>query len=267
MFFLIAILRLAIVSLIAIRTIMTKKIYCIVCWSSMLIGMDTPNCKRYCIDRQFSLDSLQRADDLEQKILTERLYDIDLNNTDRVNLLIRYNKEEAIKRLCIQNLLNPTIEHLQEAIAAEQTSLALFFLSLDPTLIKAQNSLGTPLHIASLYNNKLLAATFLALGIDINAVNKHHDTPLHLAAKKGFVEMVSFLCEHGANPLIKNVRKFNRTFDAIDVAYRNMFRFKDKRDMLLTTISRQKTYYSILHIMYAQARKLGASVNENFIIS
>jgi ankyrin repeat protein len=51
-------------------------------------------------------------------------------------------------------------------------------------------------------------------GAYVNAKDKFGSTPLHLAAKNAYIEVVRLLLEHGADPNIKNF--FGKT--AIDLA-------------------------------------------------
>jgi ankyrin repeat protein len=49
-----------------------------------------------------------------------------------------------------------------------------------------------------------LAQRLLENGADVNAQNKEHETPLHLASRLRLHEMVRFLLKHGADPNAKN---------------------------------------------------------------
>jgi len=50
----------------------------------------------------------------------------------------------------------------------------------------------------------LLAQKLLECGADVNAQNKNHETPLHLASRLRLFEMAEFLLEHGADVNVKN---------------------------------------------------------------
>jgi ankyrin repeat protein len=51
-----------------------------------------------------------------------------------------------------------------------------------------------------------LTQKLLECGADVNAQNKDHETPLHLAIRRRLPEMAQFLLEHGADVNAKNSR-------------------------------------------------------------
>jgi len=67
--------------------------------------------------------------------------------------------------------------------------------------VNAQEKLKhcTPLHMAARRGNVQVAAALLDCGADLEARDKLRDTPLHRAVKCGKTEMVAFLLERGAN--------------------------------------------------------------------
>jgi hypothetical protein len=62
----------------------------------------------------------------------------------------------------------------------------------------------TPLHLAVLNRNALMAEFLLNRGADINASDKEGDTPLHLAAFKSNQKIIELLLSRGANLDVKN---------------------------------------------------------------
>lgn len=126
----------------------------------------------------------------------------------------------------------------------------------EPSLVNAENNIGTPLHIASFCNRVELAKKFLELNADVNAINKYHDTALHLAARTGHDAMVALLCDRGANPFVRNQRKR----DPIQVAYLKMDRSPRNIDWSLTVPQRQALYGKILRTMYQVVGKFGGSI-------
>ena len=46
--------------------------------------------------------------------------------------------------------------------------------------------------------------TYSAVGADINAIDRRKQTPLHIAAREGEIQIVQFLCENGANFSLKD---------------------------------------------------------------
>jgi hypothetical protein len=79
-------------------------------------------------------------------------------------------------------------------------------LGLDVNLRQGDRD-ETPMHLA--VRNQHLKAVNAIVDIfegvvDLNIQNKLGDAPLHLAARKGFKEIVEALCDADANPLLKN---------------------------------------------------------------
>ncbi len=67
--------------------------------------------------------------------------------------------------------------------------------------VNAQEKLKhcTPLHMAARRGNVQVATALLDCGADLEALDKLGETPLHRAVKCGKTEMVAFLLERGAN--------------------------------------------------------------------
>ncbi|XP_044253165.1 ankyrin repeat domain-containing protein 27-like [Tribolium madens] len=65
---------------------------------------------------------------------------------------------------------------------------------------------NTPLHVAcnNGHENCVKALFYTSKGLDIDCVNKHGDTPLHLAIKWNYVGIVRVLIENNANACIAN---------------------------------------------------------------
>ena len=63
---------------------------------------------------------------------------------------------------------------------------------------------NTPLHIAAGSGNIDLVQLVCQYDVDVNAVNKHGETPLLLAVQAGNIDVVRFLYERGANVEIAN---------------------------------------------------------------
>lgn len=251
---------LAVVSLLDKRRTMKKIICGTACWCMVMIGMDAPTGKKYSLDIVFKMKDIQTADELEQNIKQGTCKDFEGTDGKLLSLLVRYNKEKLVEKLLSERGIKPSLEVLQEAIVYGRTSIALHFIDQEPSLIREQNRIGSPLHIASLCNRVILAGKLLEMGTDVNVMNQYHDTPLHLAAKRGHEEMVSFLCERGANPFVTNIRKYGRRFDSMDVAYRHMGKKLAPGELPHMMVERYKLYREILHIMYRYVGKFGGSV-------
>jgi ankyrin repeat protein len=75
----------------------------------------------------------------------------------------------------------------------------------------AENDEGkTPLHLVSQgdydsqENGVVIARLLLQRGVDVHVQDKDHDTPLHLAAFSGRLEIAGVLLDHGANVNAEN---------------------------------------------------------------
>ncbi len=74
--------------------------------------------------------------------------------------------------------------------------------------INAKDEIGaTPLYLAVLNNNELVAKMLLANGVDTNIENENGDTPLHLAILKNRKWAINILLANGANVDIQNKAK------------------------------------------------------------
>jgi len=94
---------------------------------------------------------------------------------------------------------------LQEFIRGISTERDVDFTDMTATC-----SLGdTALHMAIRGRYFEEAREMVKLGIDVNAQGDFRDTPLHVAARNGLIELTMFLFDHGANPLAINEN--NRT--------------------------------------------------------
>lgn len=264
---------------------MTKKMYWTVCWCMVLIGMEAPVlidasqryippsseyaqvAKRYYIaEKIWTLPDMRKADALNQSILQNKFEEINEADPDLLKVLIRGNKEEAVTKLITERNIMPNLDALQEAIVYRRNSLALFFIDCVKSLAKEQNNIGTVLHIASLFNNLEVAKLLLDHKIiDVNATNQYQDTPLHLAARQGYHDMVTFLCDNGANPFKLNQRKFNRHFDAMDVAYRHMQKMCSPKERSCEVPARMQHYCDILHVLYQYVGKFGGSAQTVYV--
>ena len=239
---------------------MAKLMYVVLCWSTVIIGMETPVIKKYSFDIEYPLEEMRKAEELDRRIQDGDLINFLGDSSEQLNLLIRYSKEQSLKKLLKEHIITPKFQALQEAIASGHVSIAMLFVEQMPTLVNEQNDIGTPLHIASLFNRKDLAQRFLQLGVDINSVNKYRDTALHLAVKKGHEAMVSFLCERGANPFIENVRKYNRRFTPMDMAYHKILQAWTAKELPLMPIEKVKLFRDMLHTMYRCVGRFGGAV-------
>lgn len=247
--------------------------YGITCWCTVIIGMEAPTlmkiplAKRYYgAEKTWSLRDMHKAEQLAQDIEQCTLNADQTADKDLLKVLIRCGKDEAVAKLITERNIMPDLDALQEAIAYKRNFLALLFLDCVHSLAKEQNSIGTVLHIASLFNNIEVARLMLDLKIvDVNAVSQNKDTALHLATRKGHKEMVVFLCERGANPFALHERKHAPSIDAMDIAYRYMDKMCMPTEFPQDVPDRKQHYREILHILYKYVQKFGGSVNTVYV--
>jgi ankyrin repeat protein len=81
-----------------------------------------------------------------------------------------------------------------------------------PLTVDSVNSFGdTPLHIAAIWGRVDIAEALLKAGIDINKCGENRFTALHEAVSQGHAKMVLLLLEHGADPSL--MTDLGSTFD------------------------------------------------------
>lgn len=79
-----------------------------------------------------------------------------------------------------------------------------------PETVHAANGFGeTPLHVVAVWGRIDLAEALLAGGAEINRPGEHRYTALHEAVSQGKVEMVRWLLDHGADPHLVNESSLN----------------------------------------------------------
>jgi hypothetical protein len=234
-------------------------IFCIL-FCCVVNGMSCTREKRYQREDIYALGDVSRADALAEAIqYGQRIQEI-VKDVTALNLLIKYQKEDSVRKLFKEYGVKPTFESFAQAIAVGNLSIATQCLDQNPDLLYQENRTGSALHIASLANRTTLAQKFIQMGLDVNRCNVYHDTPLHIAAKCGFRDMVALLCDAGANPFIQNVRSHGRSFDAMDVAYRNMMKMHRSQESPYSYSCNTDVYRTILHLMYRYVSRFGGAI-------
>jgi hypothetical protein len=238
---------------------MKKIIACCILFCSIVNGMGYMREKRYQFDNDYGAD-VCRADVLAEAIeRDQKIHDI-ITDATALSLLIKCQKEDSVCKLFKKYGVIPVFNDLAQAVIVGNLSLALQCIEQNPNLLHQENRIGSVLHIASFANRISLAQKFLEMGLDVNAYNVHHDTPLHIAAKFGFIDMVKLLCDAGANPFIKNIRSHGRAFDAMDVAYRNMMKMHRSKESPYCYYCNTDVYRAVLHIMYHYVGRFGGAI-------
>jgi len=80
----------------------------------------------------------------------------------------------------------------------------LFMQQLNPNVTDSTSMNETPLHIAALIGNLDITNALLANGANIDSTTTRNQTPLLIAVTKGHNEIVDTLLAHGANPDINH---------------------------------------------------------------
>ena len=169
------------------------------------------------------------------------------------DLAARYHRRDVIERLVAAGIV-PTSRTLHCALMSHDQDLVTSLLKRFPELMKSDGVVGTPLHGACLYDRPDFIHYFLEHGIDVNGTNDRHETALHMAVSKGHENVVALLCQHGANPLLKNARGF----DALDIAYRRLMGPK-KEANFYDAAGKAEQFSRILGILYKHMEKFGGS--------
>ncbi|WP_214303359.1 ankyrin repeat domain-containing protein [Wolbachia endosymbiont of Erebia cassioides] len=90
----------------------------------------------------------------------------------------------------------------------------------------------TPLHIAAVKGYTEIVKVLIDLGADINAKDKNERTPLHIAAVKGYTEIVKVLIDLGADINAKDKNKKTPLHRATEIG------FTDICEVILNHIAR-----------------------------
>ena len=117
----------------------------------------------------------------------------------------------ALKQEFILSLVSDPKEyiyplHMAASRADIQALKKMRALGLDINLQQGERE-ETPLHLAVRNQHLNALNTILAVFedvVDVNVQNYAGDTPIHLASRKGFKELVAALCDANANPELKN---------------------------------------------------------------
>ena len=86
---------------------------------------------------------------------------------------------------------------------------------------------NTPLHFCAGYGHHsctkalLYSAEHQSYELNLSAMNSKGDTPLHMAAKYGFLENVKLLVEYGASTSVKNQNGEKPSDVAHDIVIKN----------------------------------------------
>lgn len=132
------------------------------------------------------------------------------------------------------------------------------FLHLDPALTKFNKDMKTEtmgetyLHIASYFSGPMSIEMLVKKGIDVNAVNDHGKTALHLAVQANKIDNVRSLLYNGANKRIKNFDDIDSIEFAILCGHEDIVELLEKHDTMKNVIysyksNKKETFYQTVN--------------------
>jgi len=112
---------------------------------------------------------------------------------------------------------------------------------------KKNRELGQELYVAAKWGHLNKVKKLLNNGADINYINKgSHETPLHEASDEGFLPVVKYLVNHGANMEIKNDKGRTPLYQAVDEGRTDVVKFLVSKGAKVDTKTNDGE--SILHL-------------------
>lgn len=169
-----------------------------------------------------------------------------------INLATRYGNAILVKKL-LEQQVKPSVVTLKEAIAFHHIEILDLILKVYPDLLNVQDSSGSLLHLACLFNRPALVTYLIKKGLKVNSLNSRNQTPLHIAATKGRREIVKLLCENGANPFLKD----DKNHDPMDKAYHRLMQPFKIVHYFLDRSTNYHDYNAILETMWQYIGNFG----------
>jgi hypothetical protein len=159
------------------------------------------------IDEKLYYGNISKVDEYPE--LSNEPFLIDINSEYKKKTTTKMNdtKRTPLHLAC----LSDNIEEVKALIAASKATASSSSSSSHASL-DDKDSLGqTALHLACWKRNCYIARLLLDAGSDFNALDKRHNTPMHLlcfshtlASHKTYVKLVLFLIDNGANLEVMN---------------------------------------------------------------
>jgi len=107
----------------------------------------------------------------------------------------------------------------------KETKKLLSRLLFKPEINTTDKDLNTGLHLAIKKGHVELSELLISTGININARNKERDTALHIATNKGNLDIVKLLVSKGALINSKEANEYSALHEAIDQGYPKIAKF------------------------------------------
>lgn len=107
----------------------------------------------------------------------------------------------------IRDCFNRTCLHYAATKGCQD--ILLLSIIYDANVNAVDNDRNTPLHLACMngHDNCVKALIYSTPEVELNVGNAFGDTPLHLATKWGFLDIIKLLLENGASLLVENKQK------------------------------------------------------------
>lgn len=154
------------------------------------------------------------------------LFGLSMSGDNGIAWAVRSGQAEAVNELFLQglqeidhrNILGSSAMHIATTLNNEDTLQTLIDLGGDHTMPNAAGE--TPLHLAARHGYIAIATRLILAGASLDVVDSHGFTALHRAVERRKDGMVEFLLQRGASHRILDRRGFTPFITAVLAALR-----------------------------------------------